>query len=75
MVHPDHVGAVDDAMPSMTTAALAPAVVTPVAVTVVDEPFTWMAPGVTSNGALESTPENATMPPTASEVPVPSANV
>ena len=75
VVHPENVGALADTMPSMTTAAFALAVVIPVAVTVFDEPFTRMAPGVTSNGVLELTPENATMPPAALSVPAPSANV
>ena len=61
----------------MTTAALADDVLIVFAVTDVDEAETHMAPGVTSNGVLPdtSTPEKATMEPTALAVPVPSVNV
>jgi hypothetical protein len=76
VVHPDQVGVPFVAIPNIITAALADTVVIVVAATAVWLPCTEIVPGVTSKGVPEvSTPEKATMPPTADVTPVPNAKV
>ena len=78
VVQPDQVGLELAAIPNIITTALAEAVFIEVADTaVVLFADTEIVPGATSKGVAPdvSTPENATIEPTAPVVPVPRANV